>query len=749
MFQIVFLFFVLSISYSYGQETKVIGEKSKTDSVEKKLTLETMNDPSLFQAFGLPRTWWLEDNTAVIYDTRKPGTETTLEKLDPATGKRSPMLDRAIANENFNKMFPEGQTPRLSPVPNAISRSGKYGYYLIRGDIFVIDIAAGTFIRATETPEAEKCVNFSPDGNKIAFVRETNLYVYDIENKKEIRLTSDGTKTLLNGTLSWVYWEEIFGRNDIGYWWSGDSKAIAYLQSDESQVSEQHYVDITPWTPTVTTQRYPKVGEKNPIVNLGIIEVGSDKTTWTAIDQSSYEYIIRVNWLPDNKNVSVRTLNRLQTELDLYFVDRNNGKAQHILKDTNEGWINESDDLYFLKDGKHFIMSSERDGYEHLYRFTIDGKLVNQITKGEWAIRSSGGGAYWVRQAVTGIDEKDGWVYFTALEKSSIEKHLYRIKIDGTKMERLTVEDGTHGISMSPNAKFYFDRYSNISIPSSLALYDAKGKKKLSIAEPNYAGFKTYNAQFPELFTIPARDGFKLPASITKPKDFNPNKKYPIIFYVYGGPSAPQVANAFSYDAIWENVLLNNGFLCMKIDNRASTAISKKLENLIVKKTPGEVELNDLVDAVQWMKKQSYIDPERVGIWGWSGGGTYTVLALTRSKEFRAGIAGGAVTDFRFYDTKWGEALMKTEKENLKGFDEVSLIKYAKDLHGKLLLIHGTHDDNVHIQNIWRFINELINANKLFELMVYPMRGHGVGDPNGRVHLNNLMLDFWKRNLLN
>jgi dipeptidyl-peptidase 4 len=745
----VFLFSVSFAWLSFSQEIKELKEKPATDSIEQKISLENMNNPAFFQAFNLPRTWWLEDNTAVIYDSRKPGPELTLEKLDPVTGKRTVMLDRVKAEESFKKLFPEGKAPRFSPVPNSFTKSGKYGYYLIKGDIFLIDIPAANVTRITETPETEKSVNFSPDGNKIAFVRETDLYVYDINIKKEIRLTSDGTKTLLNGTLSWVYWEEIAGRNDIGYWWSNDSRSIAYLQTDESQVSEQHYVDITPWTPTVTTQRYPKVGEKNPSVRLGIIETEMGKTTWADLDKSAYEYIIRVNWLPDSKQVCVRTLNRLQTELDLYFVDRISGKAQHILKDTNEGWINESDDLYFLKDGKHFIMSSERDGYEHLYLFTMDGKLVNQITKGEWAIRTSGGGAYWVRQAATGIDEKDGWIYFTSLEKSSIEKHLYRIKIDGTKMERLTKENGTHGITMSPDTKYYFDKYSNISTPSSLTLCDVKGKKKISLAEPAYGAFKTYNIQFPELFTIPARDGFKLPASITKPKDFDPNNKYPVIIYVYGGPSAPQVSNSFSYDAIWENVLLNNGFLCMKIDNRASTAISKKLENLLLKKTPGEVELNDLVDAVQWMKKQSYVNPERVGVWGWSGGGTYTVLAMTRSKEFRAGIAGGVVTDFRFYDSKWGEAMMKTEKENLKGFEDVSLNKYAKDLHGKLMLIHGTHDDNVHIQNIWTFINELINANKLFELMVYPMRGHGVGDPQGRVHLNNMMLDFWKRNLLN
>jgi dipeptidyl-peptidase 4 len=711
-----------------------------------KLNLDNMNDPELFQAFSIPRFWWLEDNSALIFDVRKPAAERTLEKMDPKTGKRTVFLDQKIVKDNFSKLFTDGKIPQIGPIPAGFSKNGKYGYYLIEGDIFILNTATSSFTRVTNTPEIEKCLDFSPDGLKISFVRETDLYMFDILNNKEVRLTKDGTKTLLNGTLSWVYWEEIFGRRDIGYWWSPDSKSIAYLQSDESEVSIQSYVNFEPWTPTVKTQRYPKVGEKNPAVRLGVVEIDKTVTSWVDIDKNNYEYIVRVNWLPDSKSICVRTMNRLQTEMDFYIVDCLNGKSRFILKDKNEGWVNVSDDLYFLKDGKHFITSNESDGFEHLYKYTLDGKLVNQITKGEWAIRASNS-VFWLRQAVAGIDEKDEWIYFTSNEKSAVEKHLYRIKFDGKKMERLTKVDGTHIISMSPDAKYYFDQVSDIKTPSSLTLFDSKGKEKASLATPNYAGFKKYDVQYAEIFTIPAKDGFRLPASITKPKDFDPAKKYPVIIYVYGGPSAPQVANSFQSGAIWENVLINNGYLCMKIDNRAATAISKKLENLILYKTPGEVELNDLVDAVKWMKTKPYVDPDRFGVWGWSGGGTNTILAMTRSKEFKAGIAGAGVTDFRFYDTKWGEAAMKTEKENLKGFEENSLLRYAKDLSGKLMIVHGTHDDNVHIQNTWRFVDELIKANKIFELMIYPYRAHGVGDPVGRKHLNNVSLDFWKRNL--
>ncbi len=711
------------------------------------LTIDNLSDPLLMQMFGTPRVWWLEDNTALVYDTRKPVPERTLEKLDPRTGKREVYLNTAQAEASLKSLFRDREAPRFSPVPASISPSGKYGLFSFEGDLFVLDIPAGSFLRITETPEAEKSANFSPDGRNIGFVRGNDLYVYDLSSGQEIRLTQDGSQTILNGTLSWVYWEEIFGRQDIGYWWSKDSKAIAFLRTDESEVSVQHYVNFEPWTPTVTTQRYPKVGEKNPAVRIGIVEIPSAQTTWAQIDPSAYEYIIRVDWLPDNRRVCVRTMNRLQTELDVYFVERATGRARFILKDTDEGWINMSDDLFFLQDGKHFLMSSERDGFEHLYRYTLDGKLVNQVTKGAWAIRSSGGGAFWVRRAVTGIDEKNGWVYFTALEKSPLERHLYRIRMDGSGMKRLTEGDGTHSITMSPDAQWYFDRYSSISTPPSLTLFDASGKKKNVLAEPNTAALQKFDIRFPELLSIPARDGFLLPGSILKPAVGEQARKYPVVVNVYGGPSAPTVSNSFGMDILWDNVLLNEGYLSAKVDNRAATGISKKLENLLVKRTPAEVELNDLVDGVRWLKQQPYADAERFGITGWSGGGTNTILGMTRSTEFKAGIAGAGVTDFRFYDTKWGEAAMKTEEQNLKGFEDVSLLKYAKDLHGKLMLVHGTHDDNVHIQNTWRFVDELVKANKLFELMIYPMRKHGVGDPAGRLHYRKVQMDFWKRNL--
>ncbi len=710
-------------------------------------TIEWMHSAEALEATVTPTTRWLSDNRLALYDVRKPPAERTVEVLDPVSGKHKVLIDQDAARASLTTVLGDSATPTFLPFPQELAGNGKTALYIFKGDAFVLDIPSLSFSRVTETPAKESCVRLSPDGSRVAYVRENNLYVYDRTMNAERQLTGDGSDSLRNGTLSWVYWEEVFGRNDLGYWWSPDSRAIAYFRTDESGVSTQHYVDFKPWTPRVITQRYPKVGEKNPSVTVGIVEVAGGTTVWADLSGHKHEYIVRAGWLPDGNRLSVQTMNRLQTERDLFFVDRATGRAKHILKESDPGWVNIDDDLLFLSDGRHFIWSSERDGYKHLYRYSTDGTLVNQVTRGPWATFSGAGGVAWVKRSVVGIDERKGWLYFTGLEKSSIERHLYRIRLDGSGLRRLSADDGTHNVSFSPNGRYYVDRFSNIASPPRLTLHDAGGDTVMTLAHPRKEKLAARGIQYASFFSIPARDGFALPAQILKPRNFDPSRKYPVIFFVYGGPSAPQVVNSWQRDVIWENILAWKGYLVVRVDNRAATGISKTLENLVVNREMGDVELNDLVDAAQWMKKQPYVDSSRIGLWGWSGGGTYTLLGMTRSAEFKAGIAVAAVTDFRFYDTKWGEAAMKTEAENREGFEAVSLLRHARNLHGRLMIVHGTYDDNVHIQNVWAFIDELIKANRQYELAVYPMRMHGISDPPARKHLYTTMLDFWRRNL--
>jgi dipeptidyl-peptidase 4 len=714
---------------------------------KREITVDWIYSNEAHEATTLPFYAWLGDGTAILYDGRESAANAGFERLNPQTGKRSTVLDAGRALASLRSLVDKGEVPKTLPWPIAFNSSGQLALYIFDGDLYLLDLEKARFQRLMRTEAEEKSASFSPDGRRLAFVRGNDLYVYDIAGGGEKRLTRDGSETILNGTLSWVYWEEVFGRRDTGYWWSNDSRAIAYMRTDESSVGESYFVDFQPQYPRLIKQRYAKAGTPNPQVSVGIIEIERDQTIWVGLDKNSYEYIARVKWLPDDKRISLQTLNRAQTDLNLYLADRADGKTTHLLKETDPDWVNIHDDLYFLEDGRHFIWHSERSGYAHLYLYTMDGRLVNPITKGDWALQSSGGVAFWIRQVVTAIDEENGWVYFTALEKSSIERHLYRIKLDGTGMRRLTKEDGTHRIGFSPDARHYFDTYSNISTPPALSLHGSGGETLMPIAGPRSEVLAQFDLRYPELMTIPAADGFRMPAQLLRPKDLTPGKRCAAIVYVYGGPSAPSVANSWKSSNYFDQVLAKEGYCVLYVDNRSATAISHTLETTARGQTFGASGMNDLLDAVKWLKSQPYVDPERIGIWGRSGGGTMTLLAMTHSREFKAGIAVAAVTDPIYYDTRGTELLMKRPADNPEGYKQGSIVNAAKDLHGRLLLVHGTYDDNVHIQNAWSFADQLIAAGKMFEMMIYPMRKHGIADDPARKHLYKTMVEFWKRNL--
>lgn len=713
---------------------------------DNRITVEWIYSDTAKAIAAVHKYQWLEDNTAILFDTRLEKKERTFLKLDPQTqSELGPAVDREKAVASLQEYLGKEDSTEYLEWPLSFDPYGNYAVYLYKKDIFLLDLAASEFRRVTQTETAEKAPRFSPDGSRLAFVRENDLYIYDLAANREKRLTSDGSDTILNGTVSWVYWEEIFGRRDIGYWWSEDSRALVFLQTDESAVTKMHYVDFKPAVPRLITQRYPKAGTDNPVVKVGLMEIDSPQIKWIKLEP--YEYICRVKWHQDNQWFSVQTMNRAQTELNLFYIDRNTGKnLGKVLTETDTGWVNINDDLYFLESG-NFLWQSERDGYAHLYQFNEDGSLVGQVTKGSWALRSSGG-PFWLRQSVVNIDEEHSQVYFTSLEKSSIERHLYRIGLDGSGLQRITREEGVHKVSFSPDGKYYFDTYSNINTLPAFALYSRDGERLTVIAEPRPELLEELQLQTPELFTIPTTDGFLMPAQILKPKDFNPGKKYPLIFNIYGGPSAPTVFNRWQgLSLFFDNMLLNRGYLVVKFDHRSATAISKKLENRLLKMASGPREIVDIVDGIRWLKSQPYVDPNRVGIWGWSGGGSFTLNSMTNTREFKAGISVAPVTDWHYYDTKWAEFTMKRPQDNPEGYEKTSFVKTAKNLHGRLLLVHGTYDDNVHPQNSWHFIDELVKENIMFDMMFYPMRKHGIADDPAKIHLYNKMLEFWQEYL--
>ena len=389
----------------------------------------------------------------------------------------------------------------------------------------MLDLASSRFERLTQTADAESIPRLSPDGHKVAFVRGNDLYVYDLATKRETQLTSDGSATILNGALSWVYWEEIFDHATAGFWWSDDSSAIAFLRTDESMVDVVTFPKFSPAVPEIITQRYPKAGNANPSVKLGIVEVGSDKTAWMDQAAAGYEYILGVKWLPDNRAVAVQTTNRLQTRLDLWLVARGTGAAKLVLSDVDEAWVNQKE-LQFLDGGKKFVVSSERDGHTHLYLYSIDGKLLNAVTQGPWSVRGPSG-FYGAPLGSAWVDEAGGWIYFTALEKSPIERHLYRIHPDGTGMERLTKEDGQHRITMSPDRRVVRGRPLRPRQLPSLSVHDAGGAQRAVVSPPARTSSRPSSSSRRRSSRSPPPTASRCPRASSSPAASTPRRSTP------------------------------------------------------------------------------------------------------------------------------------------------------------------------------------------------------------------------------
>ncbi len=713
----------------------------------ERLTVEKAFDRTLLDAVSVPRHQWLPDGSVLLLDLRRPKEERTLERLDPESLERRPACDAAAALASLKALLAAEEAENAPPTlgwPAALSPDGRQGVYVVGPDLFLLDLSASRFRRLTHNAEKETNPLFAPDGSKLAFVRANDLFVLDLRSGKERRLTRDGSETRRNGTLSWVYWEEIFGRQDRAAWWAPDGEAIAFLQSDESGVSECVFPEFEPATPKVVRQRYAKAGEANPRVRLGIVELASGKLRWAKLGEPAPEYLVRVTWQPDARRLVVQTMDRRQKTLELFSVERQSGEAGRILREESATSLAPADDLVFLRDGRRFLLSSERDGYTHLYLYQRDGTLLRRLTPEPLMVTPSSADPR-VSGGVVAVDETAGMVYFTATSGMPVAPALYRVSLEGGPVERVSPEVGTHRVSMSPDLRFYLDAFSSVDTPPGLYLHSREGARLATVTPPAQEALAPFALQTPVFLTVEAEDGMPLPAFLWRPRDFDPAKAYPVIVQVYGGPAAPQVRNVWQRDTLFTNVLLDAGFVVFTIDPRSAAGVSKTLADTSSGKLMSAFEVPDILAGVRYLASQRWVDAARIGVWGWSGGGTMTLQLLTHSKVFRAGIAVAPVTDFRYYDTVWTEARLGLPAENPQGYRAGSPANFAKDLSGRLLLVHGTGDDNVHPQNSWRFARELQLANIPFEMMIYPLEQHGLRGVS--VHVHQTMLDFWKRNL--
>jgi dipeptidyl-peptidase 4 len=575
----------------------------------------------------------------------------------------------------------------------------------------------------------------SLDGRYVSFIRDHNLWLVSVADGKERAVTQGGTEEIRKGELDWVYPEEL----DIktAYWWSPDSSAIAYLEMDERKVSQYPLVDFSSPTGEAEMERYPVAGGANPIVRIFVVSLNGGEPLAMDTGAETDTYIPRVNWLTDSKHLAIQRLNRAQTRLDLLIADTATGKIRTVLTEDDPDWINLSDDLYFLRDGKRFLWSSERSGYRHLYLFDLEGKQLGQLTKGDWEV-----------SAIDAVDEARGLVYFTATEKSPLERQLYRVAFDGTGFTRLTKDAGTHAAVFAPNDAAFYDTYSNAATPQRQDLCRVDGSRIAAINENKVAELASYHLSPVEFLTVKSRDDVLLNASIIKPPDFNPQKKYPVLVYTYGGPHAQVVRNGWGgANFLWHQLMAQKGYIIFSLDNRGSEGRGHAFETPLHFRL-GAQELSDQRDGVRYLKSLPYVDSNRIGIWGWSYGGHMTLHAMFEAGEdFKAGFAGGPVTDWRYYDTIYTERYLGLPQKNEKGYQDSSPVKYAAQLKGKLLIAHGTADDNVHYANTLSVIDKLIEAGNYTEVMAFPGRGHGASDPAARRVLMQRVTQFFLDNL--
>ncbi len=576
----------------------------------------------------------------------------------------------------------------------------------------------------------------SPDGKFVSFIRNHNIWLVGTTDGKERAFTTGGTEEVRKGELDWVYPEEL----DIAtaYWWSPDSSAIAYLEMDERKVTQFSMLDFDSFSGEAELQRYPVPGGSNPVVQVFVGTLAGGEARRMDSGAETNVYIPRVNWLPDSKRLAIQRLNREQNVLDLLLADVATGKSSTLLTEKDQYWINVSDDLHFFKNSNRFLWSSERTGYRQLYLYDLSGKQLAQITKGDWEVSS-----------VSSVDEAKGLVYFTAAEKSPLERHLYRVAADGTGFTRLSKQDGTHMAQFSPNAAFYVDIYSNSMTPPRQDLYRADGTKAATVNENNQsAQLAPFHLSPVEFFAVKSHDGVSLNCSMIKPPNFDPTKKYPVLVYTYGGPHAQVVLNAWEGSTfLWHQLMAQKGYIIFSLDNRGSAGRGHLFEEPIHYRF-GAQELSDQRDGAAWLQNQPYVDAKRIGIWGWSYGGHMTLHAMFEAPEiFKAGFAGGPVTDWHFYDTIYTERYIGLLPLNEENYDESSPIKNAEKLKGKLLIAHGTGDDNVHFSNTLSLINDLIKAGRYVEVLPFPGRGHGVSDAPARRVLMNRVTQFFLDNL--
>lgn len=720
---------------------------------QKELTIEDIFQPGGILGRGPESVKWSPDGLKVSFVQRDDtGEQGELYYVDVATGKSAVL----VASGKLAALAPPASSIQDERKKEAAQRYSLAAYHWApdskhllfdsMGQLWFYSLDTGTAVQVTSNSGDSVDPKFSPDGSEISYIRNHNLYVHPVGHDSERQLTKDGSDNLLDGEVDWVYEEELYSRSN--YFWSPNGKEIAFLQMDEVKVPTYPITDWIPTHATVDQEKYPQPGDPNPGVRLGVVSTGgSGKTKWITVKTENGSLplgndpnvlIPRFGWVRDGL-LWAMVLNRVQDRLDLYFVDANNGKSQLMMSETSDAWIDMHPEVDFalLDSGDGYLWTSWRDGHNHIYLYRFDKKdplsaparMDAQLTHGDWEVES-----------IDGVDAKQGIVYFAANEGDWRQRNEYAVGLNGQNFHRMTKQDGTHSVDFDPkNTAYYVDDFSALTVTPTASVCSIAGSCS-TFWKPR--SIEAYSLLTPKFVDFKAADGTTtLQGTILLPSGgpMMANGKFPLIVNPYGGPGAQTILNAWSGGDLFDQVLARQGFAVLHVDNRGMANRGKAFA-LPIKRHFGPIELSDQVECVkQALQQFPQLDGNRLGFWGWSYGGYFTLYTLEHSDLFKSGVSVAPVSNWLLYDSIYTERYLGLPKDNPEGYKDSSPVNFAGDLHGSLLEVHGTSDDNVHMQNTIQMINEFIDAGKQFDLMVYPRKTHGIAGKAARTHLFHLI----------
>lgn len=720
-------------------------------SQDNALTLENIYSKRAFRAKGFGPVRWMKDSKGYsTVETNEDVGGVEIVRYDAQSGKRSVLVAA-------RQLIPAGAQKPLGiddyewSDDNAqmliFTNTKKVWRYNTRGDYWVLNLKSGGLQKLGKNLDESTLMfaKFSPDGTRVGYVSNQNIYVEEIASGKITQITSDGGGNIINGTFDWVYEEELDCRD--GFRWSPDGRTIAYWQSDTRNIGTFYMIDnVSDIYSKPIPLPYPKVGTKLSAVKIGVISAAGGKARWFDMPgDPTNNYIARMDFIPNSNELMIQQLNRLQNTNKVWIGDAGTLTLKNILTDTDSAFLDIHDNIRWLDGEKYFTWTSERDGWMHLYRVSRDGKEIKLVTKGDFDVVN-----------ISCIDPAGGFVYYIASPDSFTERYLYRSRLDGTGMaERVTPSGrvGHHSYQMSADAKWAIHTYNNSTTPNRISLVYVPDHKESKLMEDNRELKAKYDAlglRPKEFFKVDIGDD-KLDAYMIKPANFDPTKKYPLLFYVYGEPAGTTVQNNWDGgEGLWHQYLAQKGYVIVSVDNRGTRTPRGRVWR---KSIYGQIGILAAVDqgkaATEILSKFTFLDPKRVGMWGWSGGGQMTLNCMFRYPDiYKTGIAVAFVSDQKLYDATYQERYMGLLETNAKGYRDGSPITHAKNLKGNLMIIHGTGDDNVHYQSFEMLVNELIKHDKLFSMMSYPMRAHGINEgENTTLHLRRTMERYWLSNL--